>query len=1008
MVYTYNVGSSTATFDGNDDGSMTIIGSGSLTQNQVNTAITSYSDSGKTVSLPSTVLIAGTFTSLDERAFYNTKFTSIKFSEESQVTTISTLTFQYCSSMTSLSLPPTLTTILSNMCESCSKLETIFIPATVTSIGSQTFEACSKLHTVTFGPDSKLTGIGRGVFRSCHVLARIEFPERFTSWSGSSGYALGMFGHNGGASIRAMKLNRSIFNTFSSGNYAVLPNVPTGFRRLITFYGEDPIIYENPSGQTLNIVVDQYAYEQVMDIAPSPYTGSMSLYGKGELTQAQVNAAIDQHGIQYAGQSLQEVQIGSEFTSLGGSAFQSTKFTSINFSEDSQVTEMSGNRTFSHSNLMTSIFLPPKLTSTPYAMCQHCTKLETILVPATVTSLGSLSFANCDTLHTAAFGPESKLIKMEFGVFYNSNAIVRIEFPESLTSYSDEGYGSFGQHSAGKSIRVMRMNRSIFDKFNAQNRTVMVAVPTGFRRLITFYGEDPIIYDNPSGQILDIVVDQYAYEQVMDITPSPYTGSMSLYGKGSLTAAQVTAAMSQHGQQFPGNDQPLNEITIGSDFTSVANDAFYRKNMLQSIVFEPGSKVTTMESNVFQECTALTFIAFPELLKSIGGSAVNSSNAIRTMKMNRSIWTTVLANLTTTSNTQVVSFYEDPVYYTVIDSNLVPGTGITYDNGTFNGLYDGTLSIVGTGTLPRSVIDAFITINGSKLGLTINVDKTITSLGDGIFAGHTGLTEVHFPVDSTLEALSAHCFQGCTSLKTMVVPPRVTTFGAQSFQECSSLTNLTFPLGLTTGEIDVFDGATGLRIIKLERKLWESSFKSSLPENIGGFKQLVHFYGKQNIVEALETKRDLLQVDDSGGYQKVIDYYSDRDTFTIDRTGGTTELVEIGIIGVNYDVATNSISGPIYEGILTIVGTGGELTQSIVDTAIGSHTTALDGTNRPLHTLIVGDKFTSLSSSLSLKGTGITCLEFPAESPITTTGLFELGIDSTLDTFVVLPKWVTQ
>jgi hypothetical protein len=118
--------------------------------------------------------------------------------------------------------------------------------------------------------------------------------------------------------------------------------------------------------------------------------------------------------------------------------------------------------------------------------------------------------------------------------------------------------------------------------------------------------------------------------------------------------------------------------------------------------------------------------------------------------------------------------------------------------------------------------------------------------------------------------------------------------------------------------------------------------------------------------------------------------------------------VEIGDIGVNYDVATNSISGPIYEGILTIVGTGGELTQSIVDTAIDSHTIALEGANRPLHTLIVGDKFTSLSSSLSLKGTGITCLEFPAESPITTTGLFKLSIDSTLDTFVVLPKWVTQ
>jgi hypothetical protein len=173
---------------------------------------------------------------------------------------------------------------------------------------------------------------------------------------------------------------------------------------------------------------------------------------------------------------------------------------------------------------------------------------------------------------------------------------------------------------------------------------------------------------------------------------------------------------------------------------------------------------------------------------------------------------------------------------------------------------------------------------------------------------------------------------------------------------------------------------------------------------------LVQFYGDQDILETLASEKALLQTDDHGGYQKVSDYYLDRDTFVVDRTTTGVKLVEIGETGVTYDVATNSLSGggPIYEGILTIIGTGGELTRSTVNAAISAHTTALNGVNRPLHTLIVGDKFTSLSSTLSLKGTGITSLQFPAESPITTTGFFELVIDSTLDTFVVLPKWVTQ
>jgi hypothetical protein len=795
-----------------------------------------------------------------------------------------------------------------------------------------------------------------------------------------------------------MRLNRSVFDSFSSTEMLA---VPTGFRRLITFYGEDPIIYDNPSGQTLNIVVDQYAYEQVMDITPSPYTGSMSLYGKGELTQSQVNAAIDQHGTQYAGQSLQEVTIGSEFTSLGGSAFYETGFTSIRFSEDSLVTTMGGS-TFRGCTSMTLLILPPKLTSIPGQMCYECSKLETILIPATVTSISTFAFLQNYQLYTVAFGPDSKLTSMGYGVFYNCTAIAKIDFPKSFTSWSTtSGAGMF--NGEGASIRAMRMNRSIFTSFNS-NRTVLPAVPTGFRRLITFYDEDPIIYDNPSGQILTAVVDQYAYEQVMDITPSPYTGSMSLYGKGLLTKSQVTTAMSQHGQQFPGSDQPLKEITIGSDFTSVASESFMSKTTLQSMVFEPGSKVTSMGSNVFNNCTALTFIAFPKLLTSIGSNTVVNSNAIRTMKMNRSIWTNVLATLTTTSNTQVVSFYEDPVYYTVIDRNLVPGTGITYDSGAFSGLYDGTLSIVGTGALPRSVMDTFITVNGYQLDLVINVDKSFTSLDDGIFAGHTGLIEVRFPVDSAIEALSVRCFQGCSSLKTMIVPPVVTTLGNQSFQGCSSLKYLTLPRGMVTSGTDVFDELSALQTLRVERQVWESFFKSSLLKNI----KLVQFYGDQKILRGLETERDLYEdLENTQGYQTVVNYYLDRDTFLVDQTGN---LLKTGDTGVSYVTSTNSLIGTtaIYEGILTIVGTGGELTQAFVDAAIAAHTTALNGITRPLHTLIVGDKFTSLSSSLTLQGTGITTLIFPAESPMTTTGIFRMGIDSTLAKIVTLPKWVVQ
>jgi hypothetical protein len=92
---------------------------------------------------------------------------------------------------------------------------------------------------------------------------------------------------------------------------------------------------------------------------------------------------------------------------------------------------------------------------------------------------------------------------------------------------------------------------------------------------------------------------------------------------------------------------------------------------------------------------------------------------------------------------------------------------------------------------------------------------------------------------------------------------------------------------------------------------------------------------------------------------------------------------------------------------LTIAGTsGGELTQAFVDAGILAHTNAQNGiTLFPLHTLVVGANFTSLENSLSLEGTGIKKLRFPAESPITTTGIHTLNINGSGS--VVLPKSMT-
>jgi hypothetical protein len=462
--------------------------------------------------------------------------------------------------------------------------------------------------------------------------------------------------------------------------------------------------------------------------------------------------------------------------------------------------------------------------------------------------------------------------------------------------------------------------------------------------------------------------------------------------------------------------------------------------------------------DMFNNCPVLTSIEFPEKLTTIGINTFTGVPGMKTLKMNRSLWTQINSYLPATG-TQVILFYNDPVFYTWNSGNLVPGTGLFYDNGVFSGSYNGFLSITGAGALTRSIIDAYVTKNGSNLGLVIDVDSTFTSLDEGIFSGLTGLTAVRFSVDSAIQTVGARTFQGCSSLTNISVPSGVTileddafrdatslvsveflgpiltlrnnvfkgcsllkeiifrdgltTLGSNTFEDCTSLETLIFPPSLLSIDgTKTLAGATAVRSLKMREELWETAIKPSLVEN-PGVPQLVQFYGDATLLETLETQSE--EENNTKGYQTIVDYYTERDNYTVDWTtsSGGAELVKNGTTGLTYDMDTGSLLTTLggfgtYDRSLTIVGAYGvELTQILVDAAINAHSLAQKGL-MPLHTLTVGANFTSFASTLSLQGTGLMHLHFPAESPITTTGTFRLSIDSSLNNVVTLPRWVVQ
>ena len=198
------------------------------------------------VTMPSSV------TSIEHGAFRNcSNLTSI--TEMSSVTNIGYGAFSDCSSLTSITISSCGTNIDDGTFEGCSSLTSITIPSSVTRIGPSAFRDCTSLTSVTI--PSGVTSIEPSAFNECTGIRVVTFQGKVTSINSYSfgSYSEGtitFFVPNGLKTYYEDILTKDVLLNTTAIILEVPPSAPTNLKAVSAGYNSDTLTWSAVPGAT--------------------------------------------------------------------------------------------------------------------------------------------------------------------------------------------------------------------------------------------------------------------------------------------------------------------------------------------------------------------------------------------------------------------------------------------------------------------------------------------------------------------------------------------------------------------------------------------------------------------------------------------------------------------------------------------------------------------------------------------------------------------------------------
>ena len=688
----------------------------------------------------------------------------------------------------------------------CSMLTSVTIPNSVTSIGASAFSGCSGLTSVTI--PANVTSIGAYAFGGCSGLTSVTIPSSVTS------------------------IGEAAFSGCSSLEEMTIPFVGDKKDPLITVFG---YIF----GANKNLANESYVPSSLRTVVITGGTriGEGAFSGCSGLTSITLPDSVTRIEDQafYDCSGLTSITIPSAVTVIARYAFYNcTGLTSVTIPDS--VTSI-GDYAFRNCSGFTSMTIPECVTSIGSGAFSGCTSLKEITIPfvggerKTPTDtdqypfgylFGATSYtggtkvtqyyygsSTSSTTKTSFYIPSS-LRKVTvtggdilYGAFYNCSMLTSISMPDSVTSIEASAFlGCSGLTSVTvpESVTSIKSNA-----FKGCTGLTSVTIPSSVTSIgsASFSGCDslaemtiPFVGDMmiPSNTLFGYIFGASSYSDNASCVPS------------SLKTVVITGGTSIGSNAFRGCSA-LTSITVPDSVSSIGSNAFRGCNALTSITV-PDS-VTSIEPSAFYDCDSLTSITVDEG-NSVYHSAWNCLIKTEDNKLIVGCKNSVIPSDGSVTSIGASAFYgcSGLISVAIPDSVTKIGASAFSDcSGLTSIYYTGDMAtwcaISGLNNLMYyGVLSKSLYIGGVKVEGDLEIPSSVTSIEKYAFFGCTDLTSV--TISDNVTSIGAYAFSGCRNMTSVTIGSGVTSIGNYAFSDCYELVEVydRSSLGVTVGSSD--------------------------------------------------------------------------------------------------------------------------------------------------------------------------------------------------------------